>query len=73
MAAAAMTRGHPAAVIAAARMFERRQQTLLGRLGGQSRKIRHLHEPLARGPRIQLNYSHRKFIRRSNSNPSRGA
>src|ERR1700722_12525975 len=63
MAATAMTRGHAAAIVASARMFKRREQPLLGRLGGEPREIGQLHEALTRGPRIQLYYRHCKITR----------
>jgi hypothetical protein len=59
MAAAAMARGHAAAVIAPARMRQRREQTLLGLLFGERREVSDLHKALTRRPGIKLNYCHR--------------
>src|SRR5208282_3462523 len=52
VSAAAMTRGHAAAIIASAGALDRYQQALLGLLFSELGKVRDLHEALSGGARI---------------------
>ena len=52
VAAAAMARGHPAAIVATAGALDRDQQIFLGLLVAELGEIRYLHKALAGGARI---------------------